>query len=124
MAREIAYVSLNPTATVHAQVFTAVVTIASGAVAVAPRAASLGLLAFAATSCWASESSTLSWFGFVLLGVAALALVALVLTMIIARSERRRFCLSSYREPLGADVLSTRLMACGHGPASGYWMSR
>lgn len=84
------YLRYNPTPTVYALTFLAVVGLSALAAALVPwRSLTLGLLAFATGACLAFGMVTVSWFGFVLLGLALLASVTIV-RMMAKRPEPRR----------------------------------
>lgn len=71
------YLRYNPTPTVYAVVFVGAMMVAAATAAVAPwRSLRSALLAFVAAACFLFGGLTPSWFGFVLLGLASLAIVA------------------------------------------------
>ena len=76
------YLRYNPTPTIYTLTFLAVVGLTASAAAVLPwRNFTLSLLAFVAGACQGFGMLTVSWFGFVLLGLMALAVLSIFRTM-------------------------------------------
>jgi hypothetical protein len=80
------YFRFNPTPSVFAAIFLAVVTGAAAAAIVSTRSSwDIGFLTFVAAACFAFGMLTPSWLGFLLLAVAILSILAVIGTLIFGR---------------------------------------